>query len=69
MQVEGTRMYRVREIAGLVDMSPSTVYRAIAAGALDASRFGSAVRVPGSAVAAWLAACASASAEQAEVTR
>lgn len=60
MQVDRTRMYRVSTVAELLDVSPSTVYRAIESGALDALRIGSAVRVPGEALAGWLEQCAQA---------
>ncbi|WP_368667367.1 helix-turn-helix domain-containing protein [Pseudonocardia sp. EV170527-09] len=56
MQVDRTRMYRVRAVAEMLDLSLSTVYRAIESGELDVLRFGTAVRVPGDALAAWLEA-------------
>ncbi len=58
MQVDRTRMYRVNAVAELVDVSVSTVYRAIESGALDVLRIGKALRVPGPALAAWLEQCA-----------
>lgn len=54
MEIDSTRMYRVPAVARLLDVSPSTVYRAIESGALPALRIGSTVRVHGSALAAWL---------------
>lgn len=54
MEIDSSRMYRVPAVAELLDVSPSTVYRAIESGALPALRIGSTVRVHGSALAAWL---------------
>jgi excisionase family DNA binding protein len=56
-------MYRVSAVAELLDVSKSTVYRAIEAGDLDALRIGSAVRIPGTALAGWLEDCAQAAYE------
>lgn len=56
MQVNGSRKYRVQEIAAMVEVSMSTVYRAIEAGALPAMRIGRSTRVQGTALAAWLVA-------------
>lgn len=54
MQVEGTpRYYRVKAVAEMFDVSPSTVYRAIEAGELDAVRIGGSLRIPARAVAAF----------------
>jgi excisionase family DNA binding protein len=58
MHVDRTRMYRVSAVAKALDVSPSTVYRAIESGDLDALRIGSAVRIRGTALAAWLHRCA-----------
>ncbi len=55
MEIDYSRMYRVSAVARLLDVSPSTVYRAIESGALAALRIGSTVRVHGSALADWLA--------------
>jgi excisionase family DNA binding protein len=63
MQVDRTRMYRVSAVAELLDVSKSSVYRATEAGDLDALRIGSAVRIPGTALAAWLEQCAQAAYE------
>lgn len=60
MQVDRMRMYRVSAVAEMLDISPSTVYRAIEAGALEALRIGGAVRVPGAALTVWLERCAQA---------
>ena len=40
MQVESTRMYRVREVAEHCDVSVTTIYRAIESGQLDALKLG-----------------------------
>jgi excisionase family DNA binding protein len=63
MQVDRTRMYRVSDVAELLDVSKSTVYRAIEAGDLDALRIGSAVRIPGASLAGWLDQCVQAAYE------
>lgn len=57
MQIDRTRMYRVKAVADMADVSVSTVYRAIESGSLNALRIGTAVRVPGAALAAWIAKC------------
>ena len=56
MQVDGTRNYRVKDVAEHFDVSVSTIYRAIEAGQLDAVKLGAGqrtLRVPGSAVRAY----------------
>jgi excisionase family DNA binding protein len=58
MEIDEARMYRVSAVARLLDVSPSTVYRAVEAGQLPALRIGSTVRVHGAALAAWLARAA-----------
>jgi len=61
MQVEATRMYRVREVAGHFEVSVATIYRAIESGQLAALKLSEGtgtLRVPGSAVLAYAAACA-----------
>ncbi len=68
MQVEATRMYRVKEVAGHFDVSVTTVYRAIESGQLGALKLGTAqgtLRVPGSAVLAYAEACGRAAAHEA----
>lgn len=58
MQVEVTRLYRVKAVAEMFDVSRATVYREIEAGRLPALRFGTtkgALRVSGEAIAAYLA--------------
>lgn len=60
MQVESTRMYRVRDVAKHCDVSVTTIYRAIESGQLDALKLGSGkgtLRVTGAAVAAYAHAC------------
>lgn len=57
MQIDRTRMYRVKAVADMADVSVSTVYRAIESGTLDALRIGTAVRVPGPALVAWIEKC------------
>lgn len=64
MQVDRTRLYRVGTVAELVDVSKSTVYRAIDSGALDVLRIGKTLRVPGTALARWLEACGHADAAE-----
>ncbi len=56
MQVEGTRMYRVRDVAQHFDVSVATIYRAIESGQLDAVKLGTGkgmLRVTGAAMAAY----------------
>jgi excisionase family DNA binding protein len=63
MQVNGTRMFRVKAVAELFDVSVATIYRAIESGKLDALRIGAgkgAIRVPEYAVKAYQEACAAA---------
>ena len=60
MQVEGTRMYRVKEVAEGLDVSVATIYRAIESGVLPALKVGTgsgALRIPGVAVQAYMRAC------------
>jgi excisionase family DNA binding protein len=64
MQVNGTRMLRVRAVADMFDVSVSTIYRAIEAGQLASLKIGSgkgAIRIPAHAVEAFAALCAGAS--------
>lgn len=66
MQVEGTRMFRVKAVAEMLDVSVATIYRAIESGALDALKIGTGkgtLRIPGYAVAAYVEACSSAAYE------
>jgi len=62
MQVDDTRMYRVKDVAGLVDVDVSTIHRAIRSGELGASyRVGrGALRIPGEVLSAYLDRCAQA---------
>lgn len=60
MQVEGTRLYRVRDVAEHFDVSVATIYRAIESGQLTALKLGTGTgtfRVTGAAVAAYAEAC------------
>ena len=60
MQVEGTRPYRVREVAEHFDVSTATIYRAIESGQLAALKLGTGkgtLRVLGAAVLAYEKAC------------
>ncbi|WP_344861972.1 helix-turn-helix domain-containing protein [Amycolatopsis ultiminotia] len=63
MRVEDSRMFRVKELAELLDVHRSTVYRAIESGQLDALKIGTgkgALRIPGASVNTWLNTCAEA---------
>ncbi len=69
MQVESTRLYRVKTVADNLDVSVATIYRAVESGALRAIRLGTgkgAVRIPGVAIQEYLARCESAAATRAE---
>jgi excisionase family DNA binding protein len=71
MQVERTRLYRVRAVAEGLDVSLATIYRAVESGALRAIRLGKgkgAVRIPGEAVLDYLAVCERAAATAADNT-
>ena len=63
MQVEGTRMLRVKAVAEMFDVSPQTIYRAIESGKLAALKVtgtnerGS-LRIPESAIRTYRQACA-----------
>ncbi len=60
MQVEATRLYRVKAVAEMLAVSPATVYRAVESGRLAALRFGAGkggLRISGEALNAYLAAC------------
>ena len=60
MQVEGTRLYRVRDVAEHFDVSVATIYRAIESGQLAALKLGTGTgtfRVTGTAVLAYAEAC------------
>jgi excisionase family DNA binding protein len=61
MQTQGTRMYRVRAVAEMYDVSVSTIYRAIESGQLTALKIGAgkgALRIPEYALAAFEETCA-----------
>lgn len=60
-----TRMYRVKTVAEMFDVSPSTIYRAIETGRLEALQIGArgargSVRIPDYALRAFEVACAEA---------
>jgi excisionase family DNA binding protein len=60
MQVERTRLYRVRDVAEHFDVSVATIYRAIESGQLTALKLGTGTgtfRVTGAAVLAYAEAC------------
>lgn len=61
MQVEHTRMYRVRDVAKHFSVSTTTIYRAIESGQLAALKIGTGqgtLRITGAAVTAYAKACA-----------
>lgn len=63
MHDNATRLYRVRAVAEMFDVSVSTIYRAIELGQLEALRFGrgkGAVRIPATALDAFAEACSEA---------
>jgi excisionase family DNA binding protein len=60
MEDHGARMFRVKAVAEMLDVSVATIYRAIESGALPALKVGTgkgALRVPGSAVREYMRAC------------
>lgn len=60
MQVERTRLYRVRDVAEHFDVSVATIYRAIESGQLTALKLGTGTgtfRVTGAAVLAYAEGC------------
>jgi excisionase family DNA binding protein len=65
MQSQVTRLYRVKAVAEMFDVSPSTIYRAIEAGKLEALKIGvgtarGSVRIPEWALRPFEDACADA---------
>jgi excisionase family DNA binding protein len=65
MQANGTRLYRVKAVAEMFDVSVSTIYRAIESGALVALKLGTSkgtLRIPESALTAFEDACSVAAA-------
>jgi excisionase family DNA binding protein len=57
MRADSSRLYRVKAIAELCEVSPNTIYRAIESGDLAAVKFGKgrgALRVSGQAINTWL---------------
>jgi excisionase family DNA binding protein len=66
MQIENSRVYRVKAVAEALDVSPSTIYRAIESGQLDAYKIGTGkgtLRIPGSALSIYLEECGQAAYE------
>jgi excisionase family DNA binding protein len=61
MQTQVTRMYRVRAVAEMFDVSVSTIYRAIESGRLEAFKIGAggrgSVRIPDYALRTFEEAC------------
>lgn len=60
MQVDSTRLYRVRDVAEHFDVSVATIYRAIESGHLKALKLGTGTgtfRVTGAAIRAYAEAC------------
>ncbi|MFD7653978.1 helix-turn-helix transcriptional regulator [Actinosynnema sp. NPDC059797] len=60
METNTPRMFRVKAVADLLDVSPATIYRAIESGALRSLKFGSgkgALRIPEDAIADYVKAC------------
>ena len=60
MQLERTRLYRVRDVAEHFDVSVATIYRAIESGQLAALKLGTGTgtfRVTGAAVVAYAEGC------------
>ena len=61
MQIDRTRVYRVKAVADMLDVSPKTIYRAIESGQLDAYKIGTGkgtLRISGHALEVYLDACA-----------
>lgn len=66
MQFEDNRVYRVKAVAEALDVSPSTIYRAIESGQLDAYKIGTGkgtLRIPGRSVNVYLDECGQAAYE------
>lgn len=60
MQIDRSRVYRVRAVAELLDVSPKSIYRAIESGQLEAYKIGTGkgtLRIPGAALVVYLDAC------------
>lgn len=56
MHLYSTPFYQVKAVARMLNVSPATVYRLINRGELGCWRVGSSIRVPESAVRAYLVA-------------
>jgi excisionase family DNA binding protein len=68
MQSKGSRMYRVKAVAQMLDVSPATIYRAIESGQLKALKLGTGagtLRIPEAALEAYMEACGQAAIESA----
>lgn len=66
MRFERSRMYRVKAVAEMFDVSVNTIYRAIESGKLEALKLGEgkgAVRVPGWSLNAYVDQCSQAAFE------
>ncbi|GAA0509603.1 hypothetical protein GCM10009545_09630 [Saccharopolyspora thermophila] len=66
MQFERNRMYRVKAVAEMFDVSVNTIYRAIESGELDALKLGTGkgtLRIPGWALNAYVEKCSQAAYE------
>lgn len=60
METNTPRMFRVKAVAELLDVSAATIYRAIESGALRALKVGTgkgALRIPEDAIAEYVKAC------------
>jgi excisionase family DNA binding protein len=63
IQIDRTRVYRVKAVADMLDVSPKSIYRAIESGQLDAYKIGTGkgtLRISGQALSVYLDACAQA---------
>ncbi|KAA5829566.1 helix-turn-helix domain-containing protein [Saccharopolyspora hirsuta] len=54
MHIESNAFYRVKAVAEMLDVSVNTIYRAIDAGEIKALKFGSTLRISGSALNEYL---------------
>lgn len=63
MQFEDNRVYRVKAVAELLDVSVATIYRAVESGKLDALKIGAGkgtIRIPGHAANTYVNSCSDA---------
>lgn len=66
MRDQGSRMFRVKAVAEMLDVSTMTIYRAIESGKLEALKIGTGkgtLRIPEYALVAYKKACAQAAYE------